>query len=267
MCQRNNAVCRIVLGVGRRWGTSAAVFLLLAFGGCAMPPPADDPDAVEEFRANNDPMEPMNCALFEVNGGINQLVMGPLGYGYRRAVPEPVRRGIRNVLDNASAPLTLAEHLLQGKPCRAGDTLLRLTINTTLGLGGLIDQAAYMRIPARPTDFGLTLADWSVPDGPYLFLPVLGSSNPRDLAGMGVELAADPVSWIVSGRMIDDIDWGRLGMYVTESAEQWIDQAEEINRTALDPYATYRSMYSQHRRYLVDRGGDDDGGSVCGNAR
>lgn len=265
MCQRNNAPCRIVLGVGRRWGTRAAVVVLLALGACATPPPADDPEAVEAFRAKNDPMEPLNRALFDVNGGINQLLLGPLGYSYRWAVPEEVRRSIRNVLANASGPVRFAEHLLQGKFCRAGDTLLRLAINTTLGLGGLIDLAADMRVPAHPTDFGLTLARWGMPEGPYLFVPVVGSTGPRDLGGMGIELAADPLSWIVSGRMIDDIDWGRLGMLTIDSAEQWIDQAEELNRTALDPYAMYRSMYNQHRAYQVERAGEADRGSVCGD--
>lgn len=265
MCQKNNASWRIVLGTVCRWGIKAVALVILALGGCAIPPAADDLEALLEFRANNDPMEPMNRAFFEVNGGINQWVLGPLGYGYREAVPEPMRIGIRNLLANASAPLGIAEHLLQGKPCRAGDGLLRLTINTTVGLGGLIDEAAEMGIPAHPTDFGLTLAAWGVPGGPYLFVPVVGSSDPRDLGGMGVELAADPLSWIVSGRMIDDIHWGRIGMFAIDSAEQWLDQAEEINRTALDPYAVYRSIYTQHRRYQVEHVGEADSGSLCGD--
>lgn len=250
-----------------RWGAPAAILLLLALGACATPPPVDDPDAVAEFLLNNDPLEPANRVLFAVNGRITHWLLGPLGYGYRQAVPEPFRITIRNLLANADAPVEIANHLSQGKPCRAADTLLRLGVNTVFGLGGALDPATSMHLPAQPTDFGLTLGRWGVPSGPYLFLPVVGSTDPRDLGGMGVDFAVDPVSWIVSDRMIDDIDWGRIGMHATDTAERWVDRAREIERTSLDPYTTYRSMFQQHRRYIVEETRADDRGLLCGDRR
>ena len=262
MWPRGKARSWMVFGVGRK-RVSLALFVTLMLGACATAPSADDPEAVAEFQAVNDPIEPFNRAVYEINNGINFLVMGPLGYGYRWAVPEPARHGIHNALDNANSPIEFANHLLQGNPCRAGDTLLRLVINSTFGLGGLVDLAKQMGIPAHTTDFGLTLGGWGIPEGPYLFVPLLGSTNPRDLVGSGVDLVADPWSWIVAGRMIDNIDWVRLGMHATDSSERWLDEVKRINRTSLDPYITYRSLYRGHRRYAVERVLDQDAGVVC----
>jgi ABC-type transporter lipoprotein component MlaA len=83
---------------------------------------------------------------------------------------------------------------------------------------------------------------------------------------MGADLAIDPVSWAVSGRMIDDIDWGRLGMEATDTAERWLDRARDIERTSLDPYVLYRSLYQQHRLYRIEQARADDRGLVCGTA-
>lgn len=246
-----------------RWSGWVAVLLLLALGACATPPPPDDPDAVADYLFNNDPLEPTNRAMFAVNGRITHWVLGPLGYAYREAVPEPLRIGIHNLLANGNAPVEVANQLLQGKPCRAADTLQRLGVNTVFGIGGLLDPATGMHLPEQPADFGLTLGRWGVPSGPYLFVPMIGSSDPRDLFGMGADLAIDPVSWAVSGRMIDDIDWGRIGIDVTDTAERWVDRARDIERTSLDPYVFYRSLYQQRRTYLVKLARGDDRGMLC----
>ncbi len=250
----------------RRSASWAAAVLLLLVSGCATPPPDDDPEALAEFNATNDPLEPMNRTLFTVNSGINKVIIGPLAMGYRRALPEPARDGIGNVLRNASSPVGFANDLLQGDACRAGDTLLRLVINTTFGLGGIFDVARHMGIPGHDTDFGVTLGVWGVPGGPYLFVPVLSSTNPRDLGGMGVDLVADPWSWVASGLLLDDPDWGRIGMYATDTGERWLDRVREINRTALDPYVTYRSMHRQHRAFRIEEAKKPDQGVVCGDS-
>jgi phospholipid-binding lipoprotein MlaA len=263
-CRFFSAVCR---ALRRRHVVSGASALALqALGACATPPLADDPEAAAQFAAVNDPMEPTNRALYQVNAAPAQTLLGPLATSYRRAVPAPARDGIHNALRNASSPVDFANHLLQGKPCRAGDTLLRLVINSTFGLGGLIDVAKRMGISARQTDFGITLGVWGVPSGPYLYVPLLSASNLRDLAGSGSDLAADPWSWVASGNVLDGADWGRLGMVVVDTGERWLDRVQEINRTSLDPYVTYRSMYRQYRVRAVERARDADDGVVCGDA-
>ncbi len=249
----------------RRVVAALLLLSLLALAACAAAPPADDAEAVAEFAAINDPMEPTNRALYDVNAELDQKLLGPLATGYRWGVPAAARDGIHNALRNASSPVDLVNHLAQGKPCRAGDTLLRLIINSTFGLGGLIDVAKKMGIPSRETDFGITLGVWGVPPGPYLYMPLLSSSNVRDLAGSGLDLAADPWSWVASGKVFDDADWGRLGMYVVDTSDRWLDRVQEINRTSLDPYVTYRSMYRQYRSHAVERAREADDGVVCGD--
>ena len=110
-----------------------------------------------------------------------------------------MRTGIHNVLDNLGGPVRLTNDALQGKPRRAGDTTMRLLINTTAGVGGIFDVAKNLGYPDHDTDFALTLANWGVPEGPFLYLPVLGPSSPRDATGFAVDIAIDPFTWIGQG--------------------------------------------------------------------
>ncbi len=119
--------------------------------------------------------------------------MKPAAQAYRASsCPERVRTGIHNIVDNLAAPVRLTNDTLQGKPRRAGDTAMRFLINTTAGVGGIFDVAKSVGYPAHDADFALTLANWNVPEGPFLFLPVIGPSNPRDVSGYAVDIAIDP---------------------------------------------------------------------------
>ena len=117
----------------------AALVLFLA--GCATPPPATDPEALAEYRANNDPIEPANRSLYSLNEWLDRRVTRPVAVGYRDYVPRPVRRGIRNALSTLRGPVILANDMLQGQPRRAGDTFGRFVLNSTLGLAGIFDVA------------------------------------------------------------------------------------------------------------------------------
>lgn len=224
--------------------------LVLTVGGlsgCATPPPASDAAAVAEFRETNDPLEPTNRVMYEINNGIDTVLMRPLAQGYRAVVPPPVRTGVHNLLTNMNAPVVLANDMLQGKPTRAGDTLMRFVINTTVGVAGLFDVATDWGYPYHDTGFGTTLALWGVDEGPFLFLPVLGPSNPRDAVGFGVDFVTDPWSWVGSGEAITIFDWTRFGLSAIDERERVLDAVDGIKKTALDPYATFRSLYRQHR--------------------
>jgi phospholipid-binding lipoprotein MlaA len=248
---------------------AAAMLLLLMLAGCADQPgatsEAGDLETIEQHVPIPDPIEPVNRALYFINGGIYRFVLGPIAYGYRHMVPEPVRRGVHNVLRNALAPVDFANHVLQGKACRAGDTALRFLINTTFGLGGLVDLATLSGIPAHETDFGVTLGTWGVGSGPYLFIPVITSSSLRDLTGTGVDFAADPWSWAVHGEVVDAPDWGRMGAYANDETEEWIDEMRKVSSTALDPYVVFRSTYQQSREFQVSEALKPDRGVVCGD--
>ncbi|WP_135468169.1 MlaA family lipoprotein [Crenalkalicoccus roseus] len=221
--------------------------------GCATRPPAGDPEALAEFRETNDPAEPFNRAMYDVHQGLDRAVLRPVARGYRTVVPQPVRTGVRNVLGNLRSPVILLNDMLQGEPRRAGDTLGRFVINSTLGLGGIFDVAkSHFGVPGHTADFGQTLGRWGVGEGPYLFVPVLGPSNPRDLLGFGAGVAADPFFWVGQGAVVDGLAWGRVGATVVDTREDLLDPLDELERSSLDPYATLRSVYRQRRRAMIE---------------
>jgi phospholipid-binding lipoprotein MlaA len=237
----------------RRPAFPAWLAALLFLAGCATPPPASDPEALAEYRANNDPLEPANRTMYSLNEWLDREVARPVAVGYRDLVPRPVRRGVRNALNNIRGPIILANDVLQGQPRRAGDTLGRFVLNSTLGLAGIFDVAeGWFGVPRHTEDFGQTLAVWGLGEGPYLFLPVLGPTNPRDLAGSAVDGAANVVTWLGQGAAVEGLRYARAGMSLVDTREALIDPVDEMRRTSLDPYATYRSAYRQRRRADIE---------------
>ena len=224
---------------------------LIALTACAARPPAGDREAMEEFRQNNDPAEPTNRFFYKVNDGIDTYVFRPLAVAYRAVVPGAVRRQLHNVLANMSSPIIFANDVLQTRPRRAGDTMMRFLINTTAGVGGLFDVASEVGYPLHDTDFGVTMALWGVGEGPFLFLPVLGPSNPRDAGGFVADIALDPFTY-VSFPGSKTLGYTRYGISAIDARERVLDPVDQIKRTALDPYATFRSLYRQNRQSVID---------------
>jgi phospholipid-binding lipoprotein MlaA len=230
--------------------------------GCATAPDPSDKEAVAEFNATNDPLEPTNRVVYEINDGIDAVILRPLALAYRAAVPDPARQGVRNVLDNLSSPVILANDMMQGKPKRAGDTFMRMVINTTIGIGGLIDVAAGMGYPKHSADFGMTLAVWGVGEGPYLFLPVFGPSGPRDALGRGADMMLDPFMWVGRGATVDALGYARTGLNAVDTRSRFIEDLDRMRAQALDPYATLRSLYRQNRQATIDAVIADDRGTA-----
>ena len=215
---------------------------------------ADDPGA-------NDPYENTNRFFYQVNSGLDRYVFRPVAVAYRDVVPGAVRRPIHNTVANVAAPIVFANDVLQAKPRRAGDTFMRFLINSTAGAGGFFDVAAGWGYPAHDTDAGLTFAIWGVPDGPFLFLPVLGPSSPRDAAGYGADVALDPFTW-VGFPGVNALNYTEYGFGAVDARAQLIDPLDAINRTALDPYATLRSLYRQRRASDIQAIRDDQRATV-----
>ncbi len=227
---------------------AACVSLAGGLAGCATPPPADDPDAVADFRQTNDPLEPTNRVFYKINDTLDTYALKPAAQAYRFVLPERVRTGIHNVLDNLGGPVRLTNDTLEGKPRRAGDTAMRFLINSTAGVGGIFDVAKSVGYPNHDTDFALTLANWNVPEGPFLFLPVLGPSSPRDVTGFAADMVINPFTWIARGQRVFTItSWTKTVLGALDARAEFLDAIDNVKKTALDPYATFRSLYRQNR--------------------
>jgi phospholipid-binding lipoprotein MlaA len=226
----------------------AAAILAGGLAGCATPPPASDPEALADFRQTNDPLEPTNRVFYKIDDTLDTVLLKPAAEAYRYVLPDTVRTGIHNVLNNLGGPVRLTNDTLQGKPARAGDTMMRVLINTTAGLVGIFDVAKDVGYPDHDNDFGLTLANWGVPEGPFLYLPVLGPSGPRDATGFGVDIAIDPFTWVGNGRIGYHIaSWSKTAIAALDTRSRLLDAITSVKKTALDPYATFRSLYRQNR--------------------
>lgn len=225
----------------------ASALLMLAVAGCATPPPADDPEAVAEFKELNDPLEPTNRVIFDVNDKLYVNVWHPIATGYREAVPEFGRARISDFLATLKLPVVFANDVLQGNISRAGEALERLVLNLTFGVGGIMDVATPLGVPRHDADFGQTLAVWGVGEGPYLVLPVIGPSNPRDGIGYLVDLDADPLDQYLNDNHLTWVSEMRFGASVVTIFEFNIDTLDDIKRSSMDYYSALRSAYRQRR--------------------
>ena len=242
-----------------------ALLALPLLANCATRPDPTDPDAVAEFKQTNDPIEPFNRSMYAVHQGIDRFVLRPVAVAYRDVVPQPLRTGIRNVLGNLRTPVILANDMLQGEPRRAGDTLGRFVINSTLGLGGIFDVAGnQFGVKGHTEDYGQTLAVWGVGEGAYLFIPVIGPSNPRDLTGFGLGIASDPLTWVGQGLAVNVLTGTRAGLSVVDTRESLIEVIDIVNTESLDSYATLRSAYRQRRNAEIRNANDNAAPAAAG---
>jgi phospholipid-binding lipoprotein MlaA len=226
-------------------GTTIPVMVLglaLQLAGCAAPTP--------EAVSANDPFEPFNRRIFQLNHSFNNYVVLPVADIYIYHLPAVARTGLHNFISNLDLPVTFANDALQGKFHSSAETLGRLALNSTLGLGGLIDVAADAGLPAHTSDFGQTLALWGVGEGPFLVLPILGPEPPRDLVGDAVDVAMDPLAWVPPGFPLGDRIGIVIGLHIANPFEPHarnIYLRQELEKDSLDPYATMRSAWRQSR--------------------
>ena len=172
---------------------AGVVALGLAMSGCAAPAPT-----AAGGEAFNDPLEDTNRAIFGVNQAIDRNVLLPVAKTYRTVLIPPMRQAFHDFMQNLNAPVVFMNDMLQGQFGLAANTVGRVLINTSMGMGGMFDFATQFGIPYHSNDLGITLATWGFDEGPYLVLPVLGPSNPRDLAGQIGDGLADPGDYVAS---------------------------------------------------------------------
>ena len=238
---------------GSRLGVALAVIGLV--GGCATPPDPSDSEAAAEYREINDPAESLNRAIFSVNRGLDTMFLKPAADLYGGIMPPPGQEGVHNMLNNLRTPIILANDLLQGDMDRAGTTVMRFVINTTYGIGGFFDRVAELGHEYHGEDFGQTLAVWGVEEGPYLMLPIIGPSNPRDGIGFLVDIVMDPFFWWSYNTDTGDVAAGiKTGANVVDFRTRNYDALEDLEKSSLDFYAAVRSLYRQRREAEISNG-------------
>ncbi len=197
---------------------------------------------------DNDPLEPVNRGIFKVNEVVDGLVLKPVAHIYRGVLPAPVRTGVHNALTNLSAPVVFVNSALQGDNTNMANTLGRFLINSTLGVAGIFDVASEMGVAkANKKDFGQTLGVHGVGPGPYIVLPILGPSNLRDGFGLAADTAMDPFTYIFDMPTTIAVDSVRI----IDRRTELLPLTDRVYRDSLDPYATLRSIYQQHRTKVV----------------
>ncbi|MGO4326052.1 VacJ family lipoprotein [Cupriavidus sp. 2TAF22] len=197
----------------------------------------------------NDPIEPFNRVIFTINDKADEYVATPLAKGYRAVTPQPVRTAITNFYSNLADVGNFVNNVLQGKGVDAAETFMRIAVNSTLGIGGLIDIATPAGLSKHAQDFGLTMGVWGIPSGPYLVLPLFGPSSIRDGIGLYVNFQISPTTWV-------DQDY-RYGLYFLgflDARTNALGATDLLTLAALDKYSFVRDGYLQRRQYLIDGG-------------
>jgi len=195
---------------------------------------------------SDDPYEGFNRQMYAFNDGLDKAVIEPVAKGYRAVTNKSVREGVSNFVDNLSEPVTFANELLQGKLPNAARTVGRFVINSTLGIVGIFDPAGAIGIDRTDEDFGQTLGAWGFGGGPYLVLPILGSSNPRDLLGNGVDVGLSPLSYAAFEGEIE-LGVGKTILDALSGREAALETVENVRSTQLDPHTTLRRFYVRDR--------------------
>ena len=216
---------------------SLAVMTLL---GCAAAPAQKDP---------RDPWERMNRTTYKFNDKVDRAILRPVAHGYQKVTPSFVRTGVSNFLDNLNYPIVIVNDLLQAKFLTAGRDTGRLLMNTTLGIGGLLDPASSAGLTKYDNDFGLTLARWGAGKGPYFVLPFLGPSDVRDGAGRIPDSFASPRTYIGDSTV-------RYSLWAVSllDVRYRLLSTDPLVDAAYDPYLFVKNAYLQRRDFLENRG-------------
>jgi phospholipid-binding lipoprotein MlaA len=201
-----------------------------------------------------DPFEPFNRSVTRFNDGLDEAIVKPVAQAYQNTVPSPVRTGVNNFFGNLSDAWSFVNNVLQAKPQAAVDSFMRVSVNTLIGLGGVLDWATPMGIERHSEDFGKTLGRWGMAAGPYLVLPVLGPSTVRDAAARVVDAQGDLVMQINNVPV-------RNSLYVLRAVDLragLLRAGEVLDQAALDKYSFTRDAYLQRRGVVIDTDSNGD---------
>jgi phospholipid-binding lipoprotein MlaA len=238
----NNTIAQRQMAALRWFGLTAALLLALLATGCASGPMANP----------RDPLEPFNREVTKFNDVVDAAVLKPVATGYVNVVPSLVRTGVSNFFSNLGDAWSFVNNVLQLKPLAATESLMRFNVNTFFGLGGLLDVASEMNIERHREDFGQTLGYWGVPSGPYLVIPILGSSTLRDALVLPVEAKGN----LIGGINDDPTRYGLTALQAVSIRANLLRAGRVLDEAALDKYSFQRDVFLQLRNGLVFDGAE-----------
>ena len=213
---------------------AAGIAAVALVAGCAAAPSRDDP------------FEPVNRVMFEVHEAADKVVLKPINELYTAVVPKLVRTGVSNFFNNIDDLFSGLNALLQGKPDKAGNNFGRVLLNTFV-MGGIFDLASDLGIERGGEDFGQTFGVWGFPQGPYLFVPIVGPTTVRDGSGLLVRIAVGPVGYIPDVAVRNSL----YGVGAVDIRYQATDAISMADTASLDKYRFIRNAYLQRRKFLV----------------
>lgn len=229
----------ILAFLSRRLQLAVLAGLTALLAGCATGPDANP----------RDPLEPFNRGVYRFNDAVDTAVVKPVATAYVEVTPQPVRTGVNNFFSNLGDLWSTFNALLQLRPREAGENLMRFSVNTVFGLGGVLDIATEAGIPRTKIDFGQTMGRWGVPSGPYVVLPFLGPSSVRDTTGLAVDLAADPLNQL-DNKANRNALWA---LEVVDIRAGLLGASNVLEEAALDKYSFTRDLYLNRRQSQIDR--------------
>lgn len=206
--------------------------------GCATGPDANP----------RDPLEPFNRSVHQFNDAVDSAVLKPVATAYQNVTPSPVRTGVNNFFSNLGDLWSSVNAGLQLRPREATENLMRFSVNTVLGLGGVLDIATEMGIPRTQLDFGHTLGRWGVPSGPYLVLPLLGPSSVRDGTGLVLDVQGDPVAGVDHVPTRNSLS----ALRIVDTRAGYLRASSLLEDSALDQYSFMRDAYLSRRQNQID---------------
>ncbi len=225
--------------------TFTACWLVLALSlvsGCAGTQTRDG-------EKNPDPLETPNRAFFTFNETLDKHLIKPVATTYSELAPKLFREVVTNFFDNITYLNVILNSFLQGKLEQGTSDSLRFVLNSTIGIGGLVDVATPMGLPAHREDFGQTLAAWGLDQGAYLYLPIRGPNTVRNLPDLASSYLLDPLIYISS-----TILFPVTALNIINQRANLLEATSFIDEAAVDPYSFVREAYLQQRQFLIHDG-------------
>jgi phospholipid-binding lipoprotein MlaA len=214
-----------------------------------------------------DPFESYNRAMFEINDQVDRAILKPAAQAYIKVTPQPVRGWVGNAFGNIGDTWIGFNNLLQGKADDALSDMMRFLVNSTLGLGGLLDIASEAGLSKHDEDLGQTLGVWGMESGPYIVLPFFGSSTLRDAAALPLDVTADD-SWALTSHIATRNTLSALQVINERAGAMGMERT--LEEGTLDKYRFVRDFYLRQRLYKVHDGNlvqkDDDFGDGSAEA-